>query len=87
MPPEPNGIFNIVVKELEAHVGDILAKGITKKALEKVGSSADAVGVPEMGMALDGHVFASLTSFMTKDRARECVRSIRRKLEADGNAN
>jgi hypothetical protein len=83
MPPEPNGIFNAVVKELEVHVGDILAKGITKKAVEKVGSSADLVSAPEMGKALEGHVFSSLTSFMTQDKARECVRAIKKKVEAN----
>ncbi len=76
----PNDIFNIVVSELEGHIGDILALGITKKALQKVGISKDYVSEVEMKSALNIHIEPALYAFMSPDKAKECVRTIEKKI-------
>ena len=77
-----NEIYNLVVSELEGYLGDILALGITKKALQKVGTSEDYVTVSEMKKALKAHIAPSLQSFMFPDKAEECVRAIENKIIA-----
>ena len=77
-----NEIFNIVVSELEDHLGDILAKGITKKALEKVGSSEDEVDEVDMKKAIEVHIKPTLPAFMFPENASECLRVIEKRIVA-----
>ena len=76
----PTATFQIVAAELERHIGDILAVGVMKKALEKVGSDPDHASSSDLLRALDMHVEPALHSFMTKEMAGRCVKGIKRKL-------
>ena len=82
-----NEIFNIVAGELETHLGDILGIGITKKSLQKIGSSPDMVTPQDMKKALKVHIFPALQSFMSKEKAYERTQTILRKIrESETNA-
>ncbi len=76
-----NKIFKTVVDDLEPHVGDILALGITKKAVKLVDATVVDVTADEMIQALNVHIFPSLHSFMSHDKSAACVRQIKKKLE------
>ncbi|MCK4717142.1 MAG: hypothetical protein KAT70_00625 [Thermoplasmata archaeon] len=76
----PNAVFDIVVSILELHVGDILATGVTKKALTKVGASENSVTITQMQMALRQHIGPVLTSFMTMEKSKNLVRSIEKRM-------
>ena len=65
----PNEVFSLVVADLEPHLGDILAYGITKKAAQKSGATEDTVTAGQMMQGLDVHVFPALQSFMAMDKA------------------
>lgn len=75
-----NNLFQTVVSGLEPHVGDILAKGLTKKGLQKMGVDISTVDAVQMERALKSHVLPALDSFMTRDRSREIIRNILRKI-------
>ncbi len=81
-----NELFNTVVSELEIYVGDILARGITKMGVTKAGSNVEYVGVDEMEKALDTHIIIALQDFMTPEKARNCVRTIKKKVDNHGKA-
>ena len=75
-----NEIFTIVVSELEKQLGDILARGITKKALVKVASNENVATEMDMIKAMDIHIKPTLTTFMTPDKANVIIRHIKVKL-------
>ena len=76
----PNQIFETTTSELERHVGDILAVGITRKALKKYGYSEEGVTLAQMQTALRKHVGPALVSFMSQDTARTLIRQIEKKI-------
>ena len=82
----PNDIFNIVVSELKDQLGDILAVGITKKALQKVVASENSVTEREMIRAMDMHIKPVLHSFMTPDKSTECILRIKKRIGRTHNA-
>ncbi len=73
-----------MISELEEHVGDILALGITKVGLERIGSSVSEVSENEMIKALHEHIKPSLHLFMAPDKANDCVRDIVKKFMRSG---
>ena len=77
-------LYNLVVVELETHIGDILAAGITKKAVRSLGYSEDHITKEEMKEALNQHVKKSLGSFMAPAKAHEVVRRIEKKMDQTG---
>ena len=76
----PNEVFSIVVEDLEPHLGDILAYGITKKAAQKAGACEDTVSAGQMMSGLDIHVMPALQTFMASDKAKNTVRLLKKKL-------
>ena len=77
----PNQLFNMVTSELEVHLGDILATGITKKAVRSIGCSEDEVTKIEMKEALNKHVRRSLGAFMVEQKTYQVIKNIERKME------
>ena len=76
----PNEIYNIAVSEIELHLGDILAIGITNLALQKVSTSEDYVTESEMLKAINVHIAPTLLSFMHPGKAEECASQIERRV-------
>ena len=75
-------LVNTVTSELEIHLGDILARGITKKALDKIGSAESMVTISEMRLALTTHIKSSLLTFMSPGKASDCVSQIDKKISS-----
>lgn len=75
-----NQIFDTAVAELERYVGGILARGMSKKALQRVGAAEDSVSVEMMLKALDIHIKPHLNAFMSPEKAKEVVRTIENKI-------
>jgi hypothetical protein len=61
---------------LDVHVGDILAAGITKKALRKMNSTPESVTSVEMQQALRSHIGPALLGFMSPDMAKQLIRKL-----------
>ena len=80
----PNEVFNMVVAELEGQLGDILAKGITKKAVQKVGATDQTVSSGQMVRALELHIRPTLHSFMTPEKSRFVTGKLRKRLMEGG---
>lgn len=76
----PNQLFVRVVNELDPFIGDILAYGLTNKAVKIVGSSPEMVTIPLMKKALIVHIKPSLRSFMSAARADECVKMVEKRI-------
>ncbi len=77
----PNKVYSIVVSELETVLGDILAAGITKKAIVSMGYDPDSIGPDEMKKALRGHIQNSLGSFMAPDKSKAFIKKIEKRLD------
>ena len=78
----PNAIFDVVVDELDTFIVDILALGMTKKALQKVGATPETVSKAQMSKALNVHIKPNLNSFMSPDKSMKLVRHIEKKFMA-----
>ena len=76
-----NHIYDMVVNELDTHVGDILAAGITNKALKKINSTPDTVTPDEMMTALRSHVGPAILGFMAPDMAKRLVWKLVKELQ------
>jgi len=59
----------MVENDLEPIVGDILAKGIVKMGLLKVGANPDTTTADEMKKAIDAHICEAVKSFMGREKA------------------
>ena len=80
-------MYELVVTELDEYVGDILAAGMTKKALQRLGTDPEFVEAMEMVSALNRYIKPALHSFMSPEIAKKRIRSIERKvMECEQNA-
>ena len=72
----------IVINELEKAVGDILAKGMTTKGLQKIGANPETATAADVWKALNVHIKPSLSSFMSSDKSKELLWKIRKQISA-----
>jgi len=71
----------IVTGSLEPIVGDILAKGIIKTGLQKVGATPDSTTPQDMKRAIDAHIRDAVKAFMGREKA--CIWAAKMKDELD----
>jgi hypothetical protein len=81
----PSPTYTAVAKDLEAVVGDILAAGIIKTGLRKVGADPDSATPDVMKRAIDAHIGQAIESFMGVERARLWVIKTKGSLEKKPN--
>lgn len=67
----PTSTYTEVVQNLEAMVGDILAAGIIRTGLKKVGADPDTATPYLMKKAIDEHICLAIESFVGIDKARQ----------------
>ena len=78
-----NKVFDIAFSNIDPYVGDILAKGIIKKAVTLVNATEDTVTPLEMRKALNGHIAKSLASFMAPNKAKDLIKKIEKEIQGD----
>lgn len=62
-------MYAYVTDSLEPFVGDILAAGIVKIGLKKVGATPETTTGEQMKSAIDCHICEAVKAFMGKDKA------------------
>lgn len=65
----PSQAYEMVRDSLEPVVGDILAIGIIKTGLKKVGADPESATRDNLRGAIDAHILESIRAFMGKDKA------------------
>jgi hypothetical protein len=66
----PSPTYAIVAQDLESLVGDILAAGIIKIGLRKVGADPETATPDQMKKAIDAHIGLAIESFMGTEKAK-----------------
>jgi DNA integrity scanning protein DisA with diadenylate cyclase activity len=64
----PSASYTIVAGSLEPIVGEILAQGIVKKGLEKVGADPESTTPEQMRKAIDTHIAQAVKTFMGTEK-------------------
>jgi len=65
----PSSTYSLVAVNLETIVGDILANGIIKIGLKKVGATPETTTPEQMKKAIDHHIYDAVSSFMGRKKA------------------
>ena len=66
-----NATYSCVVTDLEVYIGDILAAGIIKIGLKKVGAEPETATPEQMKKAIDAHIGPAIESFVGLEKARQ----------------
>ncbi len=77
----PSETYTIVAGSLKPIVGDILAQGIVKIGLKKVGADPETTTPEQMRMAIDAHIAESVKSFMGSENGAVWVRKTKETLD------
>jgi hypothetical protein len=78
-----SSVYSMVAGNLEPIVGDILANGIIKIGLKKVGANPETTTPEQMKNAIDVHICEAVKAFMGKEKAVQWAMKIKDAIDKD----